>query len=231
MLPHCAGIGLRALHYRDFLAARQPVGWLEVHSENYFGAGGYDLHVLERVRRDYPISLHGVGLGIGSALGWDSEHLERLAALAECIQPAVVSEHLCWTSVEGMSLNDLLPLPYTHEALRHVASRIVEAQDADALTEQWTSAAADIQKTKIAPKKTDIDVQMVALAWAPTWEVTYEDNDVEVLGMPADSDWVLCAPNQFDRNYLHNPMAMAMGRQMGHYASRTRFAEYGNRFA
>lgn len=129
MLPHCAGIGLRAPHYRDFLAARQPVGWLEVHSENYFGAGGYDLHVLERVRCDYPISLHGVGLGLGSALGWDSEHLERLAALAERIQPAVVSEHLCWTSVEGMSLNDLLPLPYTAQALGLVAERVARVQE------------------------------------------------------------------------------------------------------
>lgn len=129
MLPHCAGIGLRAPHYRDFLAARQPVGWLEVHSENYFGAGGYDLHVLEQVRCDYPVSLHGVGLGLGSALGWDSEHLERLAALADRIQPAVVSEHLCWTSVEGMSLNDLLPLPYTAQALGLVAERVTRVQE------------------------------------------------------------------------------------------------------
>jgi uncharacterized protein (UPF0276 family) len=129
LLPHCAGIGLRAPHYRDFLAARQPVGWLEVHSENYFGAGGHDLHVLERVRRDYPVSLHGVGLGLGSALGWDSEHLERFAALAERIQPAVVSEHLCWTSVEGTSLNDLLPLPFTEEALRLVAERVARVQE------------------------------------------------------------------------------------------------------
>jgi uncharacterized protein (UPF0276 family) len=129
LLPRCAGIGLRAPHYRDFLAARRPVGWLEVHSENYFGAGGYDLHVLERVRRDYPVSLHGVGLGLGSARGWDAEHLERLAVLAGRIQPAVVSEHLCWTSVEGMSLNDLLPLPFTEEALRRVAERVTRVQE------------------------------------------------------------------------------------------------------
>lgn len=129
MLPRCAGIGLRAPHYRNFLAARQPVGWLEVHSENYFGAGGYDLHVLERLRCDYPLSLHGVGLGLGSALGWDNEHVERLAALADRIQPAVVSEHLCWTSLEGMSLNDLLPLPYTAQALRLVAERVTRVQE------------------------------------------------------------------------------------------------------
>ncbi len=130
MLPRSAGIGLRAPHYRNFLAARQPVGWLEVHSENYFGAGGYDLHVLERVRRDYPLSLHGVGLGLGSALGWDAGHLERLAVLAGRIQPAVVSEHLCWTSVHGMSLNDLLPLPFSEEALRLVAERVTRVQEA-----------------------------------------------------------------------------------------------------
>jgi uncharacterized protein len=129
LLPRCAGIGLRAPHYRDFLAARQPVGWLEVHSENYFGAGGYDLHVLERVRRDYPVSLHGVGLGLGSALCWDAEHLERLAILAGSIQPAAVSEHLCWTSVERMCLNDLLPLPFTAEALHLVAERVARVQE------------------------------------------------------------------------------------------------------
>ena len=122
-------MGLRAPHYREFLAARQPVGWLEVHSENYFGAGGWDLHVLERVRRDYPLGLHGVGLGLGSALGWDAEHLERLALLAERVHPAAVSEHLCWTSVEGMSLNDLLPLPFTAQALRLVAERVARVQE------------------------------------------------------------------------------------------------------
>jgi len=129
VLPSCAGIGLRAPHYRDFLAARQPVGWLEVHAENYFGAGGWDLHVLERVRRDYPVSLHGVGLGLGSAFGWEAEHLERFAVLAERIQPAAVSEHLCWTSVDGMSMNDLLPLPYTAEALCRVAERVMRVQE------------------------------------------------------------------------------------------------------
>lgn len=124
-----AGIGLRAPHYADFAAARQPVGWLEVHSENYFGAGGYDLHVLERLRVDYPVSLHGVGLGLGSVLGWDEGHLGRLAELAARIEPHFVSEHLCWTSTGTSVLNDLLPLPFTGEALALVAERVQRVQD------------------------------------------------------------------------------------------------------
>jgi uncharacterized protein len=124
-----AGIGLRAPHYGEFIAARQPAGWLEVHSENYFGAGGYDLHVLERLRRDYPLSLHGVGLGLGSAHGWDEQHLARLAALAGRVQPALVSEHLSWGAVSGRTLNDLLPLPFTREALKLVATRIERVQE------------------------------------------------------------------------------------------------------
>jgi len=117
MRPSGAGIGLRSPHYRDFLCGRPPVGWLEVHSENYFGAGGLDRHVLEQVRRDYAVSLHGVGLGLGSVGGWADGHLEKLAALVQRIEPSFVSEHLCWNAVEGRSLNDLLPLPRTRTAL------------------------------------------------------------------------------------------------------------------
>lgn len=124
-----AGIGLRTPHYGEFMAARQPAGWLEVHSENYFGAGGYDLHVLERLRRDYPLSLHGVGLGLGSAEGWDEEHLARLATLAHRIEPALVSEHVCWGAVSDRALNDLLPLPFTREALKFIATRIERVQE------------------------------------------------------------------------------------------------------
>lgn len=123
------GVGLRAPHYGQFLAARQPVGWLEVHSENYFGAGGYDLHVLERLRADYPVSLHGVGLGLGSAEGWSEGHLEKLALLARRIEPALVSEHLCWCAVAGEHFNDLLPLPFTGEALALVAGRVQQVQE------------------------------------------------------------------------------------------------------
>lgn len=124
-----AGIGLRAPHYAEFAAARQPVGWLEVHSENYFGSGGYDLRALERARADYSVSLHGVGLGLGSAQDWDEDHLAKLAALAERIQPIFVSEHLCWSAAAGRSLNDLLPLPYTAEALALLAERVQRVQE------------------------------------------------------------------------------------------------------
>lgn len=124
-----AGIGLRAPHYADFTAALQPVGWLEVHSENYFGAGGYDLHALERVRDDYPVSLHGVGLGLGSAARWDEAHLAELARLAEHVQPVFVSEHLSWNATAERHFNDLLPLPYTEEALALVAERVQRVQD------------------------------------------------------------------------------------------------------
>jgi uncharacterized protein (UPF0276 family) len=128
--PKGAGIGLRAPHYEEFLRARPAVGWVEVHSENYFGAGGYDRHVLERVRRDYPVSLHGVGLGLGSADGFSPTHLARLADLVSWMEPALVSEHLCWTAASGRHLNDLLPLPRSREALDLAARRVEIVQDA-----------------------------------------------------------------------------------------------------
>jgi uncharacterized protein len=125
-----AGVGLRARHYRDFLEARPAVGWVEVHSENYFGAGGYDRHVLERVRADYPLSLHGVGLGLGSAEAFDERHVARLRRLADAVEPVFVSEHLCWAAALGQHFNDLLPLAYTPEALALVAERVARAQEA-----------------------------------------------------------------------------------------------------
>lgn len=124
-----AGVGLRVPHYEDFLGAPQPADWLEVHSENYFGEGGFDLHVLTTLRRDYPISLHGVGLSLGSADRLDKRHLDRLAALVERIEPAAVSEHIAWGAIAGVHHNDLLPLPYTREALTLFEARIGEVQD------------------------------------------------------------------------------------------------------
>jgi uncharacterized protein (UPF0276 family) len=127
-----AGIGLRAAHYRAFLDGVPPVDWLEVHSENYFGDGGYDLGVLDHVRARYPVSLHGVGLAIGSADDDDARfarHLERLARLVERVEPALVSEHLCWGAVGTRHFNDLLPVPYTHDALAHVGARVSRVQD------------------------------------------------------------------------------------------------------
>jgi uncharacterized protein (UPF0276 family) len=121
---------LRARHYGDFLGARPAIGWVEVHSENYFGAGGYDRHVLERVRRDYSVSLHGVGLGLGSATDFSATHLARLADVAGWIEPVFVSEHLCWGAAGGHYFNDLLPLPYSREALALMARRVELVQDA-----------------------------------------------------------------------------------------------------
>lgn len=100
-----------------------------MHSENYFGAGGYDRHVLERVRADFPVSLHGVGLGLGSAGGFSRMHAAQVRRLVDWIEPAFVSEHLCWCAVPGRSFNDLLPLPYSTEALDLVSARVREFQD------------------------------------------------------------------------------------------------------
>lgn len=100
-----------------------------MHAENYFGAGGLDRHVLESVRLRYPVSLHGAGLSIGSAEGWSAAHLEKLATLVERVQPVFVSEHLCWGANADGHLNDLLPLPRTHEALELVAERVHRVQD------------------------------------------------------------------------------------------------------
>jgi len=123
------GIGLRAPHYRALLESRPAVGWLEVHSENYFGAGGPPLHYLERARALYPLSLHGVGLSLGSADPLDDRHLGRLKDLARRFEPTLVSDHLSWSSIGGRHLNDLLPLPYTDEALAHVSKRVQQAQE------------------------------------------------------------------------------------------------------
>ena len=124
------GVGLRAPHYADLLARDRCVDWLEAHSENYFADGGWDLHVLTKLRQRYPISLHGVGLGLGSARGFDAGHLARVAALVGRIEPALVSEHLAWGAVDGRVLNDLLPLPLSRAALALVSARVEQMQDA-----------------------------------------------------------------------------------------------------
>ena len=128
-IPACAGIGLRAGHYDAVLDRRPPVGWLEVHSENYFGAGGKPLYYLERIRAHYPLSLHGVGLSVGSTDPLDHRHLAALKRLIQRFEPALVSEHLSWGSVGGRHFNDLLPLPYTEEALDHLAARVSQVQE------------------------------------------------------------------------------------------------------
>jgi hypothetical protein len=128
LIPANAGIGLRAPHYRAIIESRPPVGWLEAHSENYFGDGGPPLDYLERIRAHYPLSLHGVGLSLGSTDPLDRAHLGRLKRLIERFQPGLVSEHLSWSSVGGVHSNDLLPLPYTEEALTHFVRRVDQTQ-------------------------------------------------------------------------------------------------------
>ena len=127
-LPCTAGIGLRAPHYREVLDGHPSLGWLEVHSENFFG-GGAPLHTLLNVREHYPISLHGVGMGVASIAPLDQAHLSALRRLCDTVEPAAVSEHLCWNSAAGLVINDLLPFPYTQEALSHVAIRVEQVQE------------------------------------------------------------------------------------------------------
>ena len=127
-LPCTAGIGLRAPHYREVLDTRPALGWVEVHNENFFG-GGAPLRTLLRVREHYPVSLHGVGMGLASAAPLDADHLDALRRLCDAVQPAAVSEHLCWNTAAGMVINDLLPFPYTREALSHVADRVDLVQE------------------------------------------------------------------------------------------------------
>ena len=127
-VPAGAGIGLRAPHYRALIEQRPDVSFIEVHSENYFGAGGPPLHHLALARQHYPLSLHGVGMSLGSVDPLDLRHLAALAALVQRFEPVLVSEHLCWSSVDGIHFNDLLPLPYTEEALAHVCTRIEQVQ-------------------------------------------------------------------------------------------------------
>ena len=123
------GVGLRAPHYRQFVEQRPRAAWLEVHTENYLDQAGWDWHVLQQLRRDYPISLHGVGLGLGSARGFSEHHLERVRSLVERVEPVLVSEHLCWGAVGDRQLNDLLPLTLDRAALDLLSARVGRVQD------------------------------------------------------------------------------------------------------
>ena len=124
------GLGLRTEHYADFLGeARPAVDWLEVISENYMVPGGKPLARLDAIRRDHPMVMHGVSLSIGSSDELDLNYLRGLKLLAARIEPAWISDHLCWTGVDHHNLHDLLPMPYTEAALRHLAERIQKVQD------------------------------------------------------------------------------------------------------
>jgi uncharacterized protein (UPF0276 family) len=125
------GLGLRPKHYEALLGEhRGAVDWLEALTENYLGLGGRPLHYLERLREHYPIVLHGVSLSIGSTTPLDHDYLREVRALAARVEAAWISDHLCWTGVDGVNVHDLLPLPFTEEVLNHVADRIRQVQDA-----------------------------------------------------------------------------------------------------
>jgi uncharacterized protein (UPF0276 family) len=123
-VPAGAGIGLRSVHHEALVRERPGVGWIEVHTENYFHDGGPHVQALERACELYPLSLHGVGLGLGSTDELDRAHLARVRRAVDRFGPVLVSEHACWSSFGGEHFNDLLPLPYTDEAVRHLSSRI-----------------------------------------------------------------------------------------------------------
>jgi uncharacterized protein (UPF0276 family) len=127
-VPLPAGIGLRAPHLAEIMAAPKTAGWFEVHAENYMGQGP-GLRALERLRRESQIALHGVGLSLGCADGIDERHLTRLEALVARLEPMLVSEHLSWSSIDGIYLNDLLPLPYTEESLDLVTVHVDRLQE------------------------------------------------------------------------------------------------------
>src|SRR5262245_23792025 len=123
------GLGLRTQHYEAVLEHRGSIDWLEVLTDNYLVPGGKPLHYLARIRERYPIAMHGVALSIGSTDELDYAYLAQVRSLAERFEPAWISDHLCWTGVAGRNTHDLLPLPYTEEALRHVIERVGIVQE------------------------------------------------------------------------------------------------------
>ncbi|MCT7664300.1 DUF692 domain-containing protein [Shinella kummerowiae] len=129
-LPRRAGIGFKPEHFADILAAPQPIGFFEVHAENYMGAGGPPHAQLGRLREDYALSIHGVGLSIGSMQPLDRDHLSRLKTVCDRYQPESFSEHLAWSTHDSVFLNDLLPLPYTEATLAQVLDHVEQVQAA-----------------------------------------------------------------------------------------------------
>ena len=123
------GLGLRTQHYNSILETMPNIDWLEVISENYMVPGGKPLHFLDRIRAEYPVVMHGVSLSIGSTTAFDKDYLRDLRKLVDRVEPAWISDHLCWTGVHGQNMHDLLPLPYTEETAKHVAERVDIVQD------------------------------------------------------------------------------------------------------
>ena len=128
-IPVNAGLGLKPQHYIEILDKTLDIGWFEVHTENYMGAGGSPHFYLEKIRQDYPLSMHGVGLSLGSADGLDLEHLSGIKKAIDRYQPALVSEHISWSVANGVYLNDLIPIPYTPEALQIICDNVDQVQN------------------------------------------------------------------------------------------------------
>lgn len=128
-VPARAGVGLKAEHYRDIIEQKPEIGWFEVHAENYMGEGGPPHHYLSAIRDLYPLSVHGVGLSIGADGPLDDDHLASLRTVCERYEPGLVSEHLAWSTHEGVYLNDLLPVPYNGETLARVCDHIDQVQE------------------------------------------------------------------------------------------------------
>lgn len=123
------GLGLRTDHYQTIIEEKPPVDWFEILSENYMVDGGKPLYFLDRIRADYPMVMHGVSMSMGSTDPLNKQYLKKLNALIDRVQPQWVSDHLCWTGVNAHNMHDLLPLPYTQEAIEHVVDRIGQVQD------------------------------------------------------------------------------------------------------
>ncbi len=123
------GLGLRPEHYAEFVSAPQRVDWLEILSDNYLVPGGKPLFYLDKIRCDYPIAMHGVAMNLGSLDPLDIDYIHSIKTLARRVEPAIISDHICWTGLAGKRLHDLLPLPYTEEAIRHLGVRIQQVQD------------------------------------------------------------------------------------------------------
>ncbi|WP_250656242.1 DUF692 domain-containing protein [Alkalimarinus coralli] len=125
-----AGVGLRSIHYQTILETLPDIPWFEALTDNYMGNGGLPLQYLEQIREHYPITFHGVGLSLGSLDPLDQGYIKKLKHLINRFKPQWVSDHLCWSSYDGIHGNDLFPMPYSEEALKHMANRIMQVQDA-----------------------------------------------------------------------------------------------------
>lgn len=184
------GLGLRPQHYAELLdraddAPAPRVDWFEIISENYMSAGGRPLVNLDRVRERYPVVMHGVSLSIGSIDPLDRDYLDALKALADRVNPAWISDHLCWTGVDGVNLHDLLPLPYTEEALAHVVDRIGRVQDF--LGRRLTLENASTYVSFTGSEMTEWDF-MAEMARRADCDLLLDVNNIYVSGFNHDFD-------------------------------------------